>query len=76
FLQVTSAHADTILPERSTVTAFISKLSCALFTTDSILVGDTECYCGVRYFQSLQFIEPYRARSAIIPPNEKANCAA
>lgn len=37
---------------------------------------DTECYCGVRYFQSLQFIEPYRARRAIVPPNEKASCAA
>ena len=36
---------------------------------------DTECYCGVRYFQLPQFIEPYRVRSAIPPPNEKASCA-
>ena len=36
---------------------------------------DTECYCGVRYFQLSQLVELRRIRSAIFPPNEKASCA-
>lgn len=52
------------------------KVTLLLSLTKNVFNGDTECYCGVRYFQSLHFIEPYRARRAIIPPNEKASCAA
>lgn len=52
------------------------KVTLLLSLTKNVFNGDTEYYCGARYFQSLQFIEPYRARSAIIPPNEKASCAA
>lgn len=36
---------------------------------------DTECYCGVRYFQLSQLVELRRIRSATFPPNEKASCA-
>lgn len=36
---------------------------------------DTECYCGVRYFQLSQLVELRRIRIATFPPNEKANCA-
>lgn len=40
-----------------------------------VVQQDTENYCGVRYFQLPQFIELYRVRIAIFPPNEKASCA-
>lgn len=39
------------------------------------VIRDTECYCGVRYFQLSQLVELRRIRSAIFPPNEKASCA-
>lgn len=38
-------------------------------------VWNTECYCGVRYFQLSQLVELRRIRIATFPPNEKANCA-
>ena len=38
-------------------------------------VWNTECYCGVRYFQLSQLVELRRIRSATFPPNEKASCA-
>ena len=41
----------------------------------NVLNGDTECYCGVRYFQLSQLVELRRIRIATFPPNEKANCA-
>ena len=43
--------------------------------TKNVFNGDTECYCGVRYFQLSQLVELRRIRSAIFPPNEKASCA-
>lgn len=63
----------------TSATARVAELNAMLTVPFSLDMSwesrDTECYCGVRYFQLSQLVELRRIRIATFPPNEKANCA-